>query len=183
MDMNATTWPVSADGASGRVTSAVYSPTTENEHRLRLAADRAHTELGTRLTVGAPDGTREATIARRWPFRRPAKSKFRSPSVVPSGRRSIPARRRSNRSSSGGKWSGYFRRSAYHDSPRSNTTDPGSGARTHRRLSPLQVPRLRSRAPRSSSTACITRDAPEARGRPGVYYTSWCKRGRPRRRR
>jgi aminomethyltransferase len=59
--MNATTWPVEADGASGRVTSAVYSPRLErNIGYAWLPVE--HTELGTNVTVETPDGAREATI-------------------------------------------------------------------------------------------------------------------------
>jgi glycine cleavage system aminomethyltransferase T len=61
LDMNATTWAVSADGASGRVTSAVYSPRLEkNIGYAWLPVE--HTELGTRLTVETPEGGRGATI-------------------------------------------------------------------------------------------------------------------------
>jgi glycine cleavage system aminomethyltransferase T len=61
LEMNATTWPVSADGASGRVTSAVYSPRLEkNIAYAWLPVD--HTEAGTQVTVETPDGDRGATI-------------------------------------------------------------------------------------------------------------------------
>jgi aminomethyltransferase len=61
LEMNATTWPVAADGASGRVTSAVYSPRLEkNIGYAWLPVE--HTELGTNVTVETPDGAREATI-------------------------------------------------------------------------------------------------------------------------
>jgi aminomethyltransferase len=61
LEMNATPWPVSADGASGSVTSAVYSPRLEkNIGYAWLPID--HTELGTALTVETPEGVREATI-------------------------------------------------------------------------------------------------------------------------
>jgi aminomethyltransferase len=61
LEMNATTWPVEADGASGRVTSAVYSPRLErNIGYAWLPVE--HTELGTNVTVETPDGAREATI-------------------------------------------------------------------------------------------------------------------------
>jgi aminomethyltransferase len=61
IDMNATTWPVSANGASGRVTSAVYSPRLEKNIGYAWLPIE-HTELGTRLTVGTHDGDRNATI-------------------------------------------------------------------------------------------------------------------------
>jgi len=61
LEMNATTWPVEADGASGRVTSAVYSPRLErNIGYAWLPVE--HTELGTNVTVETPDSAREATI-------------------------------------------------------------------------------------------------------------------------
>ena len=62
LDMNATTWPVSADGASGRVTSAVYSPRLEKNIGYAWLPIE-HTELGTHLTVETPEGARGATIA------------------------------------------------------------------------------------------------------------------------
>jgi len=59
--MNATAWPVSADGADGRVTSAVYSPRLEkNIAYAWLPVSR--TEPGTQVTVETPDGDREATV-------------------------------------------------------------------------------------------------------------------------
>jgi glycine cleavage system aminomethyltransferase T len=62
LEMNATTWPISADGAGGKVTSAVYSPRPDkNIGYAWLPID--HTELGTRLTVETPEGVRGATIA------------------------------------------------------------------------------------------------------------------------
>ena len=61
LDMNATSWPVSANGASGRVTSAVYSPRLEkNIGYAWLPTEQA--SLGTTLTVETPDGAREATV-------------------------------------------------------------------------------------------------------------------------
>ena len=60
--MNATDWPVSANGASGRVTSAVYSPRLEKNIGFAWLPVE-HTELGTNVTVETPDGTRDATIA------------------------------------------------------------------------------------------------------------------------
>ncbi|HUK95165.1 MAG TPA: glycine cleavage T C-terminal barrel domain-containing protein, partial [Gaiellaceae bacterium] len=61
LEMNATPWGVSADGASGTVTSAVYSPRLEkNIGYAWLPVE--HTGLGTRLSVETPDGVREATI-------------------------------------------------------------------------------------------------------------------------
>jgi glycine cleavage system aminomethyltransferase T len=61
LEMNAMAWPVSADGADGRVTSAVYSPRLEkNIAYAWLPVER--TEPGTQVTVETPDGTREATI-------------------------------------------------------------------------------------------------------------------------
>ena len=61
LEMNATTWPVVADGADGRVTSAVYSPRLEkNIGYVWLPVE--HTELGTHVRVETPDGAREATI-------------------------------------------------------------------------------------------------------------------------
>jgi aminomethyltransferase len=62
LEMNATPWPVSADGASGRVTSAVYSPRLEkNIGYAWLPVDR--TEVGTQLTVETSEGVRGATVA------------------------------------------------------------------------------------------------------------------------
>ena len=62
LEMNATGWPVSADGASGRVTSAVYSPRLEkNIGYAWLPVE--HTELGTHVAVETPEGRRDATIA------------------------------------------------------------------------------------------------------------------------
>jgi aminomethyltransferase len=62
LEMNATDWPVSADGASGRVTSAVYSPRLEkNIGYAWLPLE--HTELGTHVAVETPEGRRDATIA------------------------------------------------------------------------------------------------------------------------
>jgi aminomethyltransferase len=61
LEMNATSWPVSADGADGRVTSAVYSPRLEkNIAYAWLPVER--TEPGAQVTVETPDGAREATI-------------------------------------------------------------------------------------------------------------------------
>jgi len=61
LEMNATTWPVTADGASGTVTSAVYSPRLErNIGYAWLPIER--TELGTPLAVETPEGAREATV-------------------------------------------------------------------------------------------------------------------------
>jgi aminomethyltransferase len=61
LEMNATTWPASADGAGGRVTSAVYSPRLEkNIGYAWLPVE--HTGLGTRLTVETPEGDRGATV-------------------------------------------------------------------------------------------------------------------------
>jgi aminomethyltransferase len=71
LEMNATTWPVSADGASGRVTSAVYSPRLEkNIGYAWLPVE--HTEVGTRLMVETPEGDRDATIV-AMPFVDPEK--------------------------------------------------------------------------------------------------------------
>ena len=62
LEMNATDWPVSADGASGRVTSAVYSPRLEkNIGYAWLPVE--HAELGTHVAVETPEGMRDATIA------------------------------------------------------------------------------------------------------------------------
>ena len=61
LEMNATTWPVTANGAVGKVTSAVHSPRLEkNIGYAWLPVE--HTQLGTRLTVETPDGDRDATI-------------------------------------------------------------------------------------------------------------------------
>jgi glycine cleavage system aminomethyltransferase T len=62
LEMNATQWPVSANGASGRVTSAVYSPRLEKNIGYAWMPI-PHTELGTRLMVETPEGVREATVA------------------------------------------------------------------------------------------------------------------------
>src|SRR5204862_1513852 len=71
LEMNATTWPVSADGANGRVTSAVYSPRLEKNIGYAWLPIE-HTELGSRLTVETPDGVRDATVA-SMPFVDPQK--------------------------------------------------------------------------------------------------------------
>jgi aminomethyltransferase len=61
LEMNATAWPVSANGAAGRVTSAVYSPRLEkNIGYAWLPIEQA--QLGARLTVATADGDRNATI-------------------------------------------------------------------------------------------------------------------------
>jgi glycine cleavage system aminomethyltransferase T len=61
LEMNATTWPVTANGTVGRVTSAVYSPRLEkNIGYAWLPIEQ--TELGTTLTVETPDGARAATV-------------------------------------------------------------------------------------------------------------------------
>ena len=60
--MNATAWPAASAGATGRVTSAVYSPRLEkNIGYAWLPVD--HTELGTPLMVETSEGVRVATIA------------------------------------------------------------------------------------------------------------------------
>jgi aminomethyltransferase len=59
--MNATIWPVSANGGGGRVTSAVYSPRLEKNIGYAWLPIE-HTELGTRLTVETPNGDQDATI-------------------------------------------------------------------------------------------------------------------------
>ena len=61
LEMNATPWPVTADGVSGKVTSAVYSPRLEkNIGYAWLPVE--HTEPGAQVTVESPDGAREATV-------------------------------------------------------------------------------------------------------------------------
>ena len=71
LEMNATRWPVAADGATGTVTSAIYSPRLEkNIGYAWLPVE--HTGLGTRLTVETPDGARAATIV-PMPFIDPGK--------------------------------------------------------------------------------------------------------------
>jgi glycine cleavage system aminomethyltransferase T len=71
LEMNATTWPVSTDGASGKVTSAVYSPRLEKNIGYAWLPIE-HTQLGTRLTVETPEGVRDATIV-TMPFVDPEK--------------------------------------------------------------------------------------------------------------
>jgi aminomethyltransferase len=61
LDMNATTWPVSTDGASGTVTSAVYSPRLEKNIGYAWLPIE-HTGVGARLTVETPEGDTTATI-------------------------------------------------------------------------------------------------------------------------
>lgn len=61
LEMNATTWPAAGNGASGRVTSAVYSPRLEKNIGYAWLPIE-HTERGTPLTVETPDGQRAATI-------------------------------------------------------------------------------------------------------------------------
>src|SRR5215218_3904990 len=61
IEMNATPWPVSANGAIGRVTSAVYSPRLEKNIGYGWLPIE-HTQLGTRLMVETLDGDRNATI-------------------------------------------------------------------------------------------------------------------------
>ena len=61
LEMNSTKWSVLTNGASGRVTSAVYSPRLEkNIAYAWLPVER--TEPGAQVTVETPDGAREATI-------------------------------------------------------------------------------------------------------------------------
>jgi glycine cleavage system aminomethyltransferase T len=71
LEMNATAWPVSADGASGRVTSAVHSPRLEKNIGYGWLPIE-HTELETRLTVETPEGDRDATVV-ALPFLDPEK--------------------------------------------------------------------------------------------------------------
>ena len=71
LEMNATRWPVVVDGATGTVTSAIYSPRLEkNIGYAWLPVE--HAGLGTRLTVESSDGTRAATIV-PMPFIDPGK--------------------------------------------------------------------------------------------------------------
>ena len=100
LEMNATTWPVSANGASGRVTSAVYSPRLEKNIGYAWLPIE-HTELGTRLTVETPDGERDADD-RGASVRRPREADPEVVAACPSEPRSIPAPRRSTASCSGG---------------------------------------------------------------------------------
>jgi glycine cleavage system aminomethyltransferase T len=58
--MNATKWPVSANGASGTVTSAIYSPRLQKNIGFAWLPIE-HAGLGTRLMVTSPDGARAAT--------------------------------------------------------------------------------------------------------------------------
>jgi len=61
LGVNATDWPVSANGARGRVPSAVYAPRLEkNIGYAWLPVE--HTELGAQVAVETPEGTRDATI-------------------------------------------------------------------------------------------------------------------------
>jgi glycine cleavage system aminomethyltransferase T len=61
LEMNATKWPAHVDGATGTVTSAIYSPRLEkNIGYVWLPAE--HANEGTRITVETADGQREATV-------------------------------------------------------------------------------------------------------------------------
>jgi glycine cleavage system aminomethyltransferase T len=61
LEMNETPWPVEVDGASGTVTSAVYSPRLEkNIGYAWLGVE--HAVPGTALTVETSTGAREATV-------------------------------------------------------------------------------------------------------------------------
>jgi aminomethyltransferase len=71
LEMNATSWPVSANGASGKVTSAVYSPRLEKNIGYAWLPIE-HTKLGTTVTVETPEGERGATIV-PMPFVDPTK--------------------------------------------------------------------------------------------------------------
>lgn len=61
LEMNATKWPVSANGASGTVTSAIYSPRLEKNIGFAWLPIE-HAGLGRHLTVETPDGVRAATV-------------------------------------------------------------------------------------------------------------------------
>ncbi len=72
IEMNAVRWTASASGASGPVTSAIYSPRLKRNIGYAMLPI-AHTALGTRLTVNIPGaGTRKATVVPR-PFVDPKK--------------------------------------------------------------------------------------------------------------
>lgn len=61
LEMNATKWPASVNGASATVTSAIYSPRLQKNIGYAWLPIE-HAGLGTRLTVETPEGTRGATI-------------------------------------------------------------------------------------------------------------------------
>ena len=151
LEMNATTWPVSADGASGRVTSAVYSPRLEKNIGYAWLPIE-HTELGTRLTVETPDGD-EGRDDRAAALRRPREA---DPEVLdppcPSEPRSIPGPRHSTPSCSGGNGRAISPRARTPTPTRSSTTPSGRRRRssTSLRSTSTWSPGL---TPRGSSTA------------------------------
>src|SRR5215471_4536595 len=61
LEMNATKWPVSANGASGTVTSAIYSPRLEKNIGFAWLPIE-HAGLGRHLSVETPDGVRAAMV-------------------------------------------------------------------------------------------------------------------------
>jgi glycine cleavage system aminomethyltransferase T len=72
IEMNAVRWTASASGASGPVTSAIYSPRLKKNIGYAMMPI-AHTALGTKLTVNIPGaGTRKAAVVAR-PFVDPKK--------------------------------------------------------------------------------------------------------------
>jgi glycine cleavage system aminomethyltransferase T len=71
LEMNATKWPASVNGAAGTLTSAIYSPRLQKNIGFAWLPIE-HSRLGTRLTVQTPDGERAATVV-PMPFVDPAK--------------------------------------------------------------------------------------------------------------
>jgi glycine cleavage system aminomethyltransferase T len=71
LEMNSTRWPVRADGASGTVTSAIYSPRLEKNLGYAWLPTEQAVE-GTRITVETPQGERGATVV-TMPFVDPGK--------------------------------------------------------------------------------------------------------------
>ena len=71
LEMNATKWPVRADGAEGTVTSAIYSPRLEKNIGYAWLPT-GQSEPGTRISVETPDGTRDGTVV-PMPFVDPGK--------------------------------------------------------------------------------------------------------------
>jgi len=61
LEMNATRWPVSANGASGTVTSAIYSPRLDKNIGFAWLPIE-HAGLGRHFTVETPAGARAATV-------------------------------------------------------------------------------------------------------------------------
>ena len=72
IEFNMTKWPIAARGKPiGRVTSAIHSPRLKANIGYAMVPTQ-HSDLGTRLTVGHPNGPRTATVVKK-PFIDPGK--------------------------------------------------------------------------------------------------------------